>query len=146
MKRKTDAAPNKRKWAIYLIVGVLLLVGAAFFSGKNQLRLTEERFDQTLDFIKSQSTSYEKYNDIVTAKALRHEAVSVHQLADDPTLDLSDSQCSNGIPFWMPSATRKRPMSSSFCWRTGLPWMWPYAGRPAKTWSCLPIGTPPQNS
>ena len=93
MKRKTDATPNKRKWAIYLIVGVLLLVGAAFFSSKNQLRLTEERFDQTLDFIKSQSTSYEKYNDIVTAKALRHEAVSVHQLADDPTLDLSDSQC-----------------------------------------------------
>ena len=93
MKRKTDAAPNKRKWAIYLIVGVLLLVGVIFVSGKNQHRLTEERFDQTLDFIKSQSTSYEKYNDIVTAKALRHEAVSVHQLADDPTLDLSDSQC-----------------------------------------------------
>ena len=93
MKRKTDATPNKRKWAIYLIVGVLLLVGVIFVSGKNQFRLTEERFDQTLDFIKSQSTSYEKYNDIVTAKALRHEAVSVHQLADDPTLDLSDSQC-----------------------------------------------------
>lgn len=93
MKRKTDATPNKRKWAIYLIVGVLLLVGAAFFSGKNELHLTEERFDQTLDFIKSQSTSYEKYNDIVTAKALRREAVSVHQLANDPTLDLSDSQC-----------------------------------------------------
>ena len=93
MKRKTDATPNKRKWAIYLIVGVLLLVGVIFVSGKNQHRLTEERFDQTLDFIKSQSTSYEKYNDIVTAKALRHEAVSVHHLADDPTLDLSDSQC-----------------------------------------------------
>ena len=93
MKRKTDATPNKRKWAIYLIVGVLLLAGAAFFSGKNEFRLTEERFDQTLDFIKSQSTSYEKYNDIVTAKALRREAASVHQLADDPTLDLSDSQC-----------------------------------------------------
>ena len=93
MKRKTDATPNKRKWAIYLVVGVLLLVGAAFFSGKNELRLAEERFDQTLDFIKSQSTSYEKYNDIITAKALRREAVSVHHLADDPTLDLSDSQC-----------------------------------------------------
>ena len=93
MKRKTDATPNKWKWVIYLIVGILLLAGVAFFSDKNQLRLTEERFDQTLDFIKSQSTSYEKYNDIVTAKALRREAVSVHQLADDPTLDLSDSQC-----------------------------------------------------
>ena len=93
MKRKTDATPNKRKWAIYLSVGALLLAGVAFFSGKNELCLTEERFDQTLDFIKSQSTSYEKYNDIVTAKALRREAVSVHQLADDPTLDLSDSQC-----------------------------------------------------
>ena len=93
MKRKTDATPNKQKWAIYLIVGMLLLVGAAFFSGKNELCLTEERFNQTLGFIKSQSTSYEKYNDIVTAKTLRREAVSVHQLADDPTLDLSDSQC-----------------------------------------------------
>ena len=93
MKRKTDATPNKWKWVIYLIVGILLLAGVIFVSGKNQLRLTEERFDQTLDFIKSQSTSYEKYNDIVTAKALRHETVSVHQLADDPTLDLSDSQC-----------------------------------------------------
>ena len=93
MKRKTDATPNKRKWAIYLIVGILLLVGVIFVSGKNQHRLTEERFDQTLDFIKSQSTSYEKYDDIVTAKALRREAVSVHHLADDPTLDLSDSQC-----------------------------------------------------
>ena len=48
MKRKTDATPNKQKWAIYLIVGVLLLAGVAFFSGKNELRLTEERFDQTL--------------------------------------------------------------------------------------------------
>ena len=93
MKRKTDATPNKWKWAIYLSVGALLLAGVAFFSGKNELCLTEERFDQTLDFIKSQSTSYEKYNGIVTAKALRREAVSVHQLADDPTLDLSDSQC-----------------------------------------------------
>ena len=71
MKRKTDATPNKWKWAIYLIVGILLLAGVIFVSGKNQLRLTEERFDQTLGFIKSQSTSYEKYNDIVTAKALR---------------------------------------------------------------------------
>ena len=93
MKRKTDATPNKWKWAIYLSVGALLLAGVAFFSGKNELCLMEERFDQTLDFIKSQSTSYEKYNDIVTAKALRREAVSVHQLADDPALDLSDSQC-----------------------------------------------------
>ena len=93
MKHKTGATPNKRKWAIYLSVGALLLAGVAFFSGKNELCLTEERFDQTLDFIKSQSTSYEKYNDIVTAKALRREAVSVHQLADNPTLDLSDSQC-----------------------------------------------------
>ena len=48
---------------------------------------------QTLDFVKSQSTSFEKYNDIVAAKALRRTAVSVHQLAQDPALDLSDPQC-----------------------------------------------------
>ena len=93
MERKASATPNKRKWAIYLIVGVILLAGAVFFSGKNELRLTEERFDQTLDFIKSQSASYEKYNNTVTAKALRSATVSVHQLADDPTLDFCDPQC-----------------------------------------------------
>ena len=92
MERKASATPNKRKWAIYLIVGVILLAGAVFFSGKNELRLTEERFDQTLDFIKSQSASYEKYNNTVTAKALRSATVSVHQLADDPTLDFCDPQ------------------------------------------------------
>ena len=59
------------------------------------LRATEEHFCQTLDFVKSQSTSFEKYNDTVVAKALRRAAVAVHQLAQDPALDFSDPQCLN---------------------------------------------------
>ena len=93
MKHKTGAAPTARRKAVYLIVGVLFVAGVTFISGQNELRITEQRFCQTLDFIKSQSTSYEQHNNIATAKALRREAASVHQLADDPTLDLSDPQC-----------------------------------------------------
>ena len=56
---------------------------------------SRERFCQTLEFVKSQSTSFEKYNDTVVAKALRRAAVAVHQLAKDPALDFSDPQCLN---------------------------------------------------
>ncbi len=61
------------------------------------MRTAEERFCQTpLDFVKSQSTSFEKYNDTITAKALRRTAVAVvHQLAENTALDLSDPQCLN---------------------------------------------------
>ena len=93
MKRKTGAASTARRKAIYLIVGVLFVAGVVLISGRNELHITEQLFCQTLDFIKSQSASYEQHNDIAMAKALRREAASVHQLADDPTLDLSDPQC-----------------------------------------------------
>ena len=43
----------------------------------------------------TQSTSFEKHNDTITAKALRRTAVAVHQLAENPALDLSDPQCLN---------------------------------------------------
>ena len=59
------------------------------------MRTAEERFCQTLEFVKSQSTSFEKHNDTITAKALRRTAVAVHQLAENPALDLSDPQCLN---------------------------------------------------
>ena len=66
-----------------------------FFSSWQALRATEARFCQILDFVKSQSTSFEKHNDTIVAKALRRTAVSVHQLAQDPALDLSDPECLN---------------------------------------------------
>ena len=69
------------------------MAGIVFLSDWRALRTAEGRFCQTLDFVKLQSTSFEKYNDIVAAKALRRTAVSVHQLAQDPALDLSDPQC-----------------------------------------------------
>ena len=95
MARKNRTTPDKRIWTAYLIIGVLFMAGVVFFSSWQALRATEARFCQILDFVKSQSTSFEKYNDIVAAKALRRTAVSVHQLAQDPALDLSDPQCLN---------------------------------------------------
>ena len=93
MAHKNRTLSDARKWGIYLIVGVLFMAGIVFLSGWRALRTAEGRFCQTLDFVKSQSTSFEKYNDTVAAKALRRAAVSVHQLAQDPALDLSDPQC-----------------------------------------------------
>ena len=95
MARKNRTTPDKRIWTAYLIIGVLLMAGVVFLSGWRALRATEARFCQTLDFVKSQSTSFEKHNDTVVAKALRRAAVSVHQLAQAPALDLSDPQCLN---------------------------------------------------
>ena len=93
MAHKNRTLPDTWRWGLHLIVGVLFMAGIVFLSGWRALRTTEERFCQTLDFVKSQSTSFEKYNDTVAAKALRRAAVSVHQLAQDPALDLSDPQC-----------------------------------------------------
>ena len=95
MARKNRTTPDKRRWESYLIVGVLLMIGVTFLSGWRAMRTAEERFCQTLEFVKSQSTSFEKYNDTITAKALRRTAVAVHQLAEDAALDLSDPQCLN---------------------------------------------------
>ena len=93
MEHKNKPAPAARIWALYLIVGVLFMAGVVFSSGWKALCSTEERFCQILDFVKSQSTRYEKYNDTVAAKTLRRTAVSVQALADDPALDFSDPQC-----------------------------------------------------
>ncbi len=84
MARKNRNTPDKRNWTAYLIIGVLFMAGVVFLSGWRALRATEARFCQTLDFVKSQSTSFEKHNDTITAKALRRTAVAVHQLAQDP--------------------------------------------------------------
>ena len=93
MAHKNRTLPDTWRWGLHLIVGVLFMAGIVSLSGWRALRATEERFCQTLDFVKSQSASFEKYNDTVAAKALRRAAVSVHQLAQDPALDLSDPQC-----------------------------------------------------
>ena len=95
MARKNRTTPDTWRWGIYLVIGVLFMAVVVFFSGWRALRTTEARFCQILDFVKSQSTSFEKHNDTVVAKTLRRAAVSVHQLAQDPALDLSDPQCLN---------------------------------------------------
>ena len=90
MAHKNKPISDTWRWGLYLVIGVLFMAGVVFFSSWQALRATEARFCQTLDFVKSQSTSFEKHNDTVVAKALRRAAVSVHQLAQDPALDLSD--------------------------------------------------------
>ena len=95
MACKNKTISDTWRWGLYLVIGVLFMAGVVFFSSWQALRATEARFCQILDFVKSQSTSFEKHNDTIVAKALRRAAVSVHQLAQDPALDLSDPQCLN---------------------------------------------------
>ena len=95
MAHKNKPISDTWRWGLYLVIGVLFMAGVVFFSSWQALHATEARFCQILDFVKSQSTSFEKHNDTIVAKALRRAAVSVHQLAQDPALDLSDPQCLN---------------------------------------------------
>ena len=107
MNRNKKPFPSgMRVAALYLLMGVLLLLAVTLFSGRESMRATEEYFDRTINFVKVQSTSYEKYNDTITAKSLRRMAVSVRQLAENDTLDLYD-----------PEALRKETES---LWLTGI--------------------------
>ena len=105
-RNKKTFTPNMRVAALYLLMGVLLLLAVTLFSGRESMRATEEYFDRTINFVKVQSTSYEKYNDTVTAKALRRMSVSVRQLAENDALDIYD-----------PEALRKETES---LWLTGI--------------------------
>ena len=117
MTRNNKATPNTRIWVLYILVGVLFMAGVVLASGWKALHVTEERFCQTIAFVKSQSTSFEQYNDTITAKALRRTAVSVHQLADDAALDLSDPQClqQQTEMLWLTGISVLRPDGTLLC-------------------------------
>ena len=107
MNRNKKPFPSgMRVAALYLLMGVLLLLAVTLFSGRESMRATEEYFDRTINFVKVQSTSYEKYNDTITAKSRRRMAVAVRQLAENDTLNLYD-----------PEALRKETES---LWLTGI--------------------------
>ena len=117
MTRNNKATPNTRTWVLYVLVGVLFMAGVVLASGWKALHATEERFCQTIAFVKSQSTSFEQYNDTITAKALRRTAVSVHQLAGDAALDLSDPHClkQQTETLWLTGISVLRPDGTLLC-------------------------------
>ena len=117
MTRNNKATPNTRTWVLYVLVGVLFMAGVVLASGWKALHVTEEHFCQTIEFVKSQSTSFERYNDTVTAKTLRRTAVSVHQLAGDAALDLSDPHClkQQTETLWLTGISVLRPDGTLLC-------------------------------
>ena len=117
MTRNNKTTPNTRTWVLYVLVGVLFMAGVVLASGWKALHATEERFCQTIAFVKSQSTSFEQYNDTITAKALRRTAVSVHQLAGDAALDLSDPHClkQQTETLWLTGISVLRPDGTLLC-------------------------------
>ena len=117
MTRNNKTTPNTRTWVLYILVGVPFMAGVVLASGWKALHATEERFCQTIAFVKSQSTSFEQYNDTITAKALRRTAVSVHQLAGDAALDLSDPHClkQQTETLWLTGISVLRPDGTLLC-------------------------------
>ena len=117
MTRNNRTTPNMRTWVLYVLVGVLFMAGVVLASGWKALHVTEEHFCQTIEFVKSQSTSFEQYNDTVTAKTLRRTAVSVHQLAGDAALDLSDPHClkQQTETLWLTGISVLRPDGTLLC-------------------------------
>ena len=117
MTRNNKTTPNTRTWVLYILVGALFMAGVVLASGWKALHATEERFCQTIEFVKSQSTSFERYNDTITAKALRRTAVSVHQLAGDAALDLSDPHClkQQTETLWLTGISVLRPDGTLLC-------------------------------
>ena len=117
MTRNNKTTPNTRTWVLYILVGVLFMAGVVLASGWKALHATEERFCQTIAFVKSQSTGFERYNDTITAKALRRTAVSVHQLAGDAALDLSDPHClkQQTETLWLTGISVLRPDGTLLC-------------------------------
>ena len=117
MTRNNKTTPNTRTWVLYILVGVLFMAGVVLASGWKALHVTEEHFCQTIAFFKSQSTSFEQYNDTITAKALRRTAVSVHQLAGDAALDLSDPHClkQQTETLWLTGISVLRPDGTLLC-------------------------------
>jgi signal transduction histidine kinase/CheY-like chemotaxis protein len=117
LTRNNKTTPNTRTWVLYILVGALLMAGVVLASGWKALHATEERFCQTIEFVKSQSTSFEQYNDTITAKALRRTAVSVHQLAGDAALDLSDPHClkQQTETLWLTGISVLRPDGTLLC-------------------------------
>ena len=117
MTRNNKTTPNTRTWVLYILVGVLFMAGVVLASGWKALHVTEARFCQTIAFVKSQSTSFEQYNDTITAKALRRTAVSVHQLAGDAALDLSDPHCLKQQieTLWLTGISVLRPDGTLLC-------------------------------
>ena len=148
MACKNKTISDTWRWGLYLIIGVLFMAGVVFFSSWQALRATEARFCQILDFVKSQSTSFEKHNDTVVAKALRRTAVSVHQLAQDPALDLSDPQCLNRQAelLWLTGISVLSPDGTLLCESTTNGIGYARFGEPLKNDAVLDVFSYPQKT
>ena len=148
MACKNRTISDTWRWGLYLVIGVLFMAGVVFFSSWQALRATEARFCQILDFVKSQSTSFEKHNDTVVAKALRRTAVSVHQLAQDPALDLSDPQCLSRQAelLWLTGISVLAPDGTLLCESTTNGIGYARFGEPLKNDAVLDVFSYPQKT
>ncbi len=88
MPQQTDAkAPKKPQielslWAVFIAIGLVLVLLVFFTSLRQDMADCSARLQETFEFFKTQTFSYEKYNSIAAAKSLVRESAAVESLAD----------------------------------------------------------------
>ncbi len=89
--KKTKSASNKKKLIIYIAAGIVTLGIVFGLSWHVDMHNCERNLNSKIEFLKEQSASYLKYNDIAIAKGLVREATAARSLTD-VAADVSEAE------------------------------------------------------
>ena len=84
---------GKKFWFVCIAVGIFLFGAVFVLSRRADMQNCEQRLTGVMEFIKTQSADYTKYNDTAVAKSLVREAAAVHAL-EDLSLDCDEAALS----------------------------------------------------
>ena len=73
---------GKKFWFVCIAVGIFLFGAVFVLSRRADMQNCEQRLTGVMEFIKTQSADYTKYNDTAVAKSLVREAAAVHALEE----------------------------------------------------------------
>ena len=84
---------GKKFWFVCIAVGIFLFGAVFVLSRRADMQNCEQRLTGVMEFIKTQSADYTKYNDTAVAKSLVREAAAVHAL-EELSLDCDEAALS----------------------------------------------------
>ena len=84
---------SKKFWLVCIAVGIFLFGAVFVLSRRADMQNCEQRLTGVMEFIKTQSADYTKYNDTAVAKSLVREAAAVHAL-EELSLDCDEAALS----------------------------------------------------
>ena len=84
---------SKKFWFVCIAVGIFLFGAVFVLSRRADMQNCAQRLTGVMEFIKTQSADYTKYNDTAVAKSLVREAAAVHAL-EELSLDCDEAALS----------------------------------------------------